>query len=106
MSGETSSGSTAPFGAGEPGGRVALVTINYMDRSALGVVPQAVRGEFDGGGGEIGLSVLVVPVDVRDLSVPIGVMLDRFMARKHRLHGRRVLVAGKMAAGAPAAFSR
>ena len=47
---------------------LALVTINYMDRSALGVVAQAVRGEFGLSPVQMGYPVLVVPVDLRDLS--------------------------------------
>ena len=60
---------------------LALVTINYMDRVALGVVAKSIRGEF-------GLS----PVDMGYLFssflwtyviclLPIGILLDRYSAR-------------------------
>src|SRR5581483_8269385 len=60
---------------------LALVTINYMDRSALGIVAQAVRGEFSLSPVEMGylfssfLWTYVICV------LPVGIMLDRFAAR-------------------------
>ncbi len=73
---------------------LALVTINYMDRSALGIVAQAVRGEFKLVAGRDGLFVLVVPLDL--CALPPA---DRHPARplrpaQHQLHRHRVVVAG------------
>jgi ACS family glucarate transporter-like MFS transporter len=86
---------------------LALVTINYMDRSALGVVAQAVRTEFKLSPVEMGylfssfLWTYVICV------LPIGIMLDRFSARNINSIGIglwSVMMAATAAAGSFAAL--
>jgi MFS family permease len=60
---------------------LALVTINYMDRSALGVVAQAVRGEFQLSPVEMGYLFSSFLWTYVICLLPIGIMLDRFSAR-------------------------
>src|SRR5580658_6583628 len=60
---------------------LALVTINYMDRSALGVVAQAVRGEFKLSPVEMGYLFSSFLWTYVVCLLPIGIMLDRFSAR-------------------------
>ncbi len=73
---------------------LALVTINYMDRSALGIVAQSVRGEFK-----------LSPVEMGYLfssflwTYVICLLPDRHPARslfaaQHQLHRYRAVVAG------------
>ena len=61
---------------------LALVTINYMDRAALGVVAQAVRGEFGLSPVQMGylFSSFLWTYVIMICLLPIGVMLDRFTA--------------------------
>jgi MFS family permease len=60
---------------------LALVTINYMDRSALGVVAQAIRGEFKLSPVEMGYLFSSFLWSYVLCLLPIGIMLDRFSAR-------------------------
>jgi MFS family permease len=60
---------------------LALVTINYMDRSALGVVAQAVRGEFSLSPVQMGYLFSSFLWTYVIFLLPIGIMLDRFTAR-------------------------
>jgi MFS family permease len=60
---------------------LALVTINYMDRSALGVVAQAIRGEFKLSPVEMGYLFSSFLWTYVICLLPIGIMLDRFSAR-------------------------
>src|SRR5580693_1357940 len=60
---------------------LALVTINYMDRSALGVVAQAVRGEFGLSPVQMGYLFSSFLWTYALCILPIGIMLDRFAAR-------------------------
>ncbi len=60
---------------------LALVTINYMDRSALGIVAQAVRGEFKLSPVEMGYLFSSFLWTYVVCLLPIGIMLDRFPAR-------------------------
>jgi ACS family glucarate transporter-like MFS transporter len=60
---------------------LALVTINYMDRSALGVVAQAVRGEFALSPIQMGYLFSSFLWTYVICLLPIGIMLDRFTAR-------------------------
>ncbi len=60
---------------------LALVTINYMDRSALGVVAQAVRAEFKLSPVEMGYLFSSFLWTYAICILPIGIMLDRFSAR-------------------------
>src|SRR5580692_7548292 len=60
---------------------LALVTINYMDRAALGVVAQAVRGEFSLSPVEMGYLFSSFLWTYVLCLLPIGIMLDRFTAR-------------------------
>jgi ACS family glucarate transporter-like MFS transporter len=60
---------------------LGLVTINYMDRSALGVVAQAVRSEFKLSPVQMGYLFSSFLWTYAILILPIGVMLDRFSAR-------------------------
>jgi len=60
---------------------LALVTINYMDRSALGVVAQAVRGEFKLSPVEMGYLFSSFLWTYVVCLLPVGIMLDRFSAR-------------------------
>jgi MFS family permease len=60
---------------------LALVTINYMDRSALGVVAQAVRGEFSLSPVQMGYLFSSFLWTYVICLLPIGIMLDRFSAR-------------------------
>jgi MFS family permease len=60
---------------------LALVTINYMDRSALGVVAQAVRGEFKLSPVQMGYLFSSFLWTYVICILPIGIMLDRFPAR-------------------------
>ncbi len=60
---------------------LALVTINYMDRSALGVVAQAVRGEFSLSPVQMGFLFSSFLWTYVIFLLPIGILLDRFTAR-------------------------
>jgi MFS family permease len=60
---------------------LALVTINYMDRSALGIVAQAVRGEFSLSPVEMGYLFSSFLWTYTLCILPIGILLDRFSAR-------------------------
>jgi MFS family permease len=60
---------------------LALVTINYMDRSALGVVAQAVRGEFSLSPVQMGYLFSSFLWTYVICLLPIGILLDRFSAR-------------------------
>src|ERR1700735_818756 len=60
---------------------LALVTINYMDRSALGIVAQSVRGEFSLSPVEMGYLFSSFLWTYVICLLPIGIMLDRFSAR-------------------------
>ena len=60
---------------------LALVTINYMDRSALGVVAQAVRAEFKLSPVEMGYLFSSFFWSYVVCMLPIGIMLDRFSTR-------------------------
>ena len=60
---------------------LALVTINYMDRSALGVVAQAVRGEFALSPVQMGYLFSSFLWTYVIFLLPIGILLDRFTAR-------------------------
>jgi ACS family glucarate transporter-like MFS transporter len=60
---------------------LALVTINYMDRSALGIVAQAVRGEFKLSPVEMGYLFSSFLWTYVICLLPIGILLDRFSAR-------------------------
>jgi MFS family permease len=60
---------------------LALVTINYMDRSALGVVAQAVRGEFSLSPVQMGYLFSSFLWTYVICLLPVGIMLDRFSAR-------------------------
>src|SRR5579884_4074919 len=60
---------------------LVLVTINYMDRAALGVVAQAVRGEFNLSPVEMGYLFSSFLWTYVICLLPIGIMLDRFTAR-------------------------
>ena len=60
---------------------LALVTINYMDRSALGVVAQAVRGEFGLSPVQMGFLFSSFLWSYVICLLPVGIMLDRLSAR-------------------------
>ncbi len=60
---------------------LALVTINYMDRSALGIVAQAVRGEFSLSPVEMGYLFSSFLWTYTLCILPIGILLDRFSSR-------------------------
>jgi len=60
---------------------LALVTINYMDRAALGVVAQSVRGEFGLSPVQMGYLFSSFLWSYVIFLLPIGVMLDRSTAR-------------------------
>ena len=60
---------------------LALVSINYMDRSALGVVAQAIRGEFKLSPVEMGYLFSSFLWTYAICLLPIGIMLDRFSTR-------------------------
>lgn len=60
---------------------LALVTINYMDRSALGIVAQSVRGEFGLSPVEMGYLFSSFLWTYTLCILPIGILLDRFSAR-------------------------
>jgi MFS family permease len=60
---------------------LALVTINYMDRSALGVVAQAVRGEFSLSPVQMGYLFSSFLWTYVICLLPVGIMLDRLSAR-------------------------
>jgi MFS family permease len=60
---------------------LVLVTINYMDRSALGVVAQAVRGEFSLSPVQMGYLFSSFLWTYVICLLPIGIMLDRFTPR-------------------------
>jgi len=60
---------------------LALVTINYMDRSALGVVAQAVRGEFSLSPVQMGFLFSSFLWSYVIFLLPVGIMLDRSTAR-------------------------
>ena len=59
---------------------LALVTINYMDRSALGVVAQAVRGEFKLSPVQMGYLFSSFLWTYALCVLPVGILLDRFSA--------------------------
>jgi MFS family permease len=60
---------------------LALVSINYMDRSALAIVAQAVRSEFKLSPVEMGYLFSSFLWTYTICILPIGIMLDRFSAR-------------------------
>lgn len=60
---------------------LALVTINYMDRSALGVVAQVVRAEFKLSPVQMGYLFSSFLWTYTLCVLPIGILLDRFSAR-------------------------
>lgn len=60
---------------------LALVTINYMDRSALAVVAQAVRGEFKLSPVQMGYLFSSFLWTYALCVLPVGILLDRFSAR-------------------------
>ena len=60
---------------------LSLVSINYMDRSALGVVAQAVRGEFKLSPIEMGYLFSSFFWSYALCLLPIGIMLDRYSTR-------------------------
>ncbi len=60
---------------------LALVTINYMDRSALGVVAQAIRAEFGLSPVQMGYLFSSFFWSYVIFLLPIGIMLDRFSTR-------------------------
>ena len=60
---------------------LALVTINYMDRSALGIVAQSVRGEFKLSPVEMGYLFSSFLWTYVIFLLPIGILLDRFSPR-------------------------
>jgi MFS family permease len=60
---------------------LSLVTINYMDRSALGVVAQAIRTEFKLSPVEMGYLFSSFFWSYVVFLLPIGIMLDRFSTR-------------------------
>ena len=61
---------------------LSLVTINYMDRSALGVVAQAIRGEFKLSPIEMGYLFSSFFWSYALCLLPIGIMLDRYSTRR------------------------
>ncbi len=63
---------------------LALVTINYMDRSALGVVAQAVRTEFKLSPVQMGYLFSSFLWTYVIFLLPIGIMLDRFTRAEHQ----------------------
>ena len=73
---------------------LSLVTINYMDRSALGVVAQAVRTEFKLSPVEMGYLFSSFFWTYVVFLLPIGIMLDRFSAAEHQFRRHRRVVAG------------
>ncbi len=60
---------------------LTLVTINYMDRSALGVVAQAIRTEFHLSPVQMGYLFSSFFWSYVIFLLPIGIMLDRFSTR-------------------------
>jgi ACS family glucarate transporter-like MFS transporter len=60
---------------------LALVTINYMDRSALAIVAQSIRGEFKLSPIQMGYLFSSFFWSYVICLLPIGVMLDRFSTR-------------------------
>jgi sugar phosphate permease len=60
---------------------LALVAINYMDRSALGIVAQAIRGEFKLSPIEMGYLFSSFFWTYVICLLPIGIMLDRFSTK-------------------------
>jgi ACS family glucarate transporter-like MFS transporter len=60
---------------------LALVTINYLDRSTLGVVAQVVRSEFKLSRVQMGYLFSSFLWTYTMFILPIGIMLDRFSAR-------------------------
>ncbi len=82
MSVQTAAATTSHFRRGWVYGlTLALVTINYMDRSALGIVAQAVRGEFKLSPVEMGYLFSSFLWTYVICLLPIGILLDRFSAR-------------------------
>ena len=70
-----------------------LVTINYMDRSALGVVAQAVRSEFGLSPVEMGYLFSSFLWTYVVCLLPIGIMLDRFSHPDNQFGRHRGMVA-------------
>jgi MFS family permease len=60
---------------------LVLITINYMDRSALGVVAKAVHDEFNLSPVQMGYLFSSFFWTYVIMVVPVGMMLDRFSAR-------------------------
>ena len=60
---------------------MTLVTINYMDRSALGVVAQAIRSEFGLSPVQMGYLFSSFFWSYVICLLPIGIMLDRYSTR-------------------------
>lgn len=86
---------------------LALVTINYMDRSALGVVAQAVRTEFKLSPVEMGYLFSSFLWTYALCVLPIGMLLDRFSSRNINSIGVAlwsVMMAATAAAGSFAAL--
>ena len=82
MSVQTAAATTSHFRRGWIYGlTLALVTINYMDRSALGIVAQSVRGEFKLSPVEMGYLFSSFLWTYVICLLPIGILLDRFSAR-------------------------
>jgi len=82
MSMQTASGSSGHFRRGWIYAlMLALVTINYMDRSALGIVAQSVRGEFSLSPIEMGYLFSSFLWTYTLCILPIGILLDRFSPR-------------------------
>jgi ACS family glucarate transporter-like MFS transporter len=79
---QTASGSSGHFRRGWIYAlMLALVTINYMDRSALGIVAQSVRGEFSLSPIEMGYLFSSFLWTYTLCILPIGILLDRFSPR-------------------------
>ncbi len=65
-----------------------------MDRSALGVVAQAMRGEFKLSPVEMGYLFSSFLWTYVICLLPIGIMLDRFSTAEHQFRRHRAVVAG------------
>ncbi|HTZ03075.1 MAG TPA: MFS transporter [Xanthobacteraceae bacterium] len=82
MSTQTAAASTSHFRRGWIYAlTLALVTINYMDRVALGVVAKSVRGEFGLSPVEMGYLFSSFLWTYVICILPIGILLDRYSAR-------------------------
>ena len=82
MSTQTAAASTSHFRRGWIYAlTLALVTVNYMDRVALGVVAKSVRGEFGLSPVEMGYLFSSFLWTYVICILPIGILLDRYSAR-------------------------